>query len=105
MRFARWVFLAAGVYGVLVLVPQSFMERQINAEMPAGDHASGVVLGSNIGPALRPSLLALSLRLLTDQPDVWSILHGCFGHDAAFQPSILKRAPMEWLKSAGSQLR
>jgi hypothetical protein len=26
MRFARWTFLAAGVYGLLVLVPQYFIE-------------------------------------------------------------------------------
>lgn len=73
MRFARWVFLVAGVYGVLVLVTQSFMERQISAEMPAGDHAAGVLLRTNIGPVLGPS--------------------------------ILKRAPMKWLKSASSQMR
>ncbi len=27
MRFARWVFLIAGIYGILVLVPGLFMEQ------------------------------------------------------------------------------
>jgi hypothetical protein len=39
MKFARWVFLIAGVYGVLVLVPGLFMEQQANlADPPAITH-------------------------------------------------------------------
>jgi hypothetical protein len=34
MRFARWVFLAAGVYGVLAMVPHYFLERYINLRHP-----------------------------------------------------------------------
>ena len=34
MRFARWVFLAAGVYGLLVLLPFYFLERQIGRDQP-----------------------------------------------------------------------
>lgn len=34
MRFARWVFAVAGVYGVLVLSPQYFMEVQIGRDFP-----------------------------------------------------------------------
>src|SRR5215468_9864587 len=34
MRFARLVFLAAGVYGLLVLVPQFFMEERIGQDQP-----------------------------------------------------------------------
>lgn len=29
MRFARWVFRAAGLYGILVTAPMLFMERQM----------------------------------------------------------------------------
>jgi hypothetical protein len=29
MRFARWVFLIAGIYGLLVVTPQYFMEGVI----------------------------------------------------------------------------
>ena len=29
MRFARWVFRIAGIYGIMVMVPMLFMERQI----------------------------------------------------------------------------
>jgi hypothetical protein len=34
MRFARWVFAIAGVYGLLVLTPQYFMETQIGRDYP-----------------------------------------------------------------------
>ncbi len=34
MRFARFVFRLAGVYGVLVLLPQYFMEEQIGRYYP-----------------------------------------------------------------------
>ncbi len=34
MRFARWVFLVAGVYGCLILVPGFFLEGQAGASAP-----------------------------------------------------------------------
>ncbi|HEY0155787.1 MAG TPA: hypothetical protein VGF28_00695 [Thermoanaerobaculia bacterium] len=34
MKFARTVFNVAGVYGVLVLVPQYFMEEKIGRDFP-----------------------------------------------------------------------
>jgi hypothetical protein len=34
MRFARWVFLLAGVSGVLIVVPPYFLERQTGADYP-----------------------------------------------------------------------
>lgn len=34
MRFARTVFNVAGVYGVLVLVPQYFMEDKVGRDFP-----------------------------------------------------------------------
>ncbi len=34
MRFARWVFLVAGVYGCLILVPGVFLERQAGTLAP-----------------------------------------------------------------------
>jgi len=34
MRFARWTFLIAGIYGLLALVPMYFMESQIGADTP-----------------------------------------------------------------------
>jgi hypothetical protein len=34
MKFAKRVFLVAGIYGVIVLVPQYFMEAKISAENP-----------------------------------------------------------------------
>ena len=34
MRFARWTFLIAGIYGLLALVPMYFMESQIGIDTP-----------------------------------------------------------------------
>jgi hypothetical protein len=34
MKFARWVFTAAGVYGVLVMLPQLFLEDRISRDNP-----------------------------------------------------------------------
>lgn len=34
MKFAGYVFLIAGVYGVLVIAPQYFLEEQVGAEYP-----------------------------------------------------------------------
>lgn len=34
MRFARWTFLIAGIYGLLALLPMYFMEEQIGIDTP-----------------------------------------------------------------------
>lgn len=34
MKFARWVFTAAGVYGVIVILPQLFLEQRIGRDSP-----------------------------------------------------------------------
>ena len=34
MKFARYVFYIAGIYGLLALVPQYFMEAKNNADFP-----------------------------------------------------------------------
>lgn len=34
MKFARYTFAAAGIYGILALVPQYFLERQIAIDSP-----------------------------------------------------------------------
>jgi hypothetical protein len=34
MRLARWIFLLAGVYGLLVMAPQFFLEEQIGRDQP-----------------------------------------------------------------------
>jgi hypothetical protein len=34
MRFARIVFLVAGIYGLVVLAPQFFLERKIGTDTP-----------------------------------------------------------------------
>ena len=34
MKFAKWTFLVAGVYGLLVLVPQYFLESRTGIDFP-----------------------------------------------------------------------
>ena len=34
MRFARWVFLISGVYGIAVMLPQYFLEEKIGRDYP-----------------------------------------------------------------------
>ncbi|MGA7855661.1 MAG: hypothetical protein WCA15_20245 [Candidatus Acidiferrales bacterium] len=34
MKFARWVFLVAGIYGLLMITPLYFMEAFINKQTP-----------------------------------------------------------------------
>jgi hypothetical protein len=34
MRFAQWVFTIAGVYGVLALAPQYFLEKRVGLDHP-----------------------------------------------------------------------
>jgi hypothetical protein len=34
MRFARWVFLLAGIYGIAVILPQYFLEARIGRDYP-----------------------------------------------------------------------
>ena len=34
MKFARWVFLIAGIYGLAVVLPQFFLETQVNRDFP-----------------------------------------------------------------------
>lgn len=34
MQFGRWVFAIAGIYGLIVLTPQYFMETQIGRDYP-----------------------------------------------------------------------
>jgi len=38
MRFARWVFLLAGLYGILVLVPPLFLEGRTGQDDPPVNH-------------------------------------------------------------------
>jgi hypothetical protein len=34
MKFAKWTFLVAGIYGLLVLVPQYFLEEKTGRDYP-----------------------------------------------------------------------
>jgi hypothetical protein len=34
VKFARWTYVAAAIYGILVLAPQYFMEQQIGRDYP-----------------------------------------------------------------------
>ena len=42
MKFARWVFLLAGIYGALVVLPQFFLERRVGIDYPPLTRSTGV---------------------------------------------------------------
>lgn len=66
MRFARWVFLIAGIYGILVLVPGLFMEP---SAMPAVTHPEFYY--GFFGSALVWQLVFL---LIGSDPQRWRLL-------------------------------
>lgn len=61
MIFAKWVFRLAGIYGLLVLAPMYFMEKQINLDYPPAithpEHFYGFI---GVGIAWQVLFLVLS---------------------------------------------
>ena len=54
MKFAKIVFLIAGIYGLLILSPMYFLENKIGRDTPPANHSSGIFLrisGSGSGLA------------------------------------------------------
>jgi hypothetical protein len=62
MAFSRWVFRIAGIYGLLVLTPQYFMEDQISREqrmaMSNPEHFYGII---GVAVAWQLAFLVISL--------------------------------------------
>ena len=44
MKFAKYTFLIAGIYGLLALLPQYFLEEKKRARFSASYHASRILL-------------------------------------------------------------
>jgi hypothetical protein len=62
MSFAKWVFRIAGVYGLLVLLPMYFMERQIGIDQPpAITHAEYFYGFLGVAVAWQIAFLVISL--------------------------------------------
>lgn len=61
MIFAKWVFRLAGIYGLIVLAPMYFMEKQINLDYPPAithpEHFYGFI---GVGIAWQVLFLVLS---------------------------------------------
>ena len=60
MRFARWVFLISGIYGVLVLAPQYFLEQRLSRDYPPALTHPELYYGF-IGTALAFQVLFLAI--------------------------------------------
>ena len=65
MKFSRWVFSIAGIYGVISVAPLYFMEQAINGQDSTADHTSDVLLRIRRGDAGMAT--RCSLRLPTSQ--------------------------------------
>jgi hypothetical protein len=87
MRFAKWVFLAAGVYGLIVLTPLYFLEATVSATQGPVTHPEyyygfvGCALAFQVlfliisrDPArLRPTMLAGIVEKATFPAAVWPL--------------------------------
>lgn len=87
MRFAKWVFLAAGIYGFVVLTPLYFLESTVSATQGPVTHPEyyygfvGCALAFQVlfliisrDPArLRPAMLASVVEKATFPAAVWPL--------------------------------
>ena len=69
MRFAKGVFLLAGVSGVLMMVPPFFMESKTGEDYPPPIHAATDALGRWVGFQIQPGRLPHVRRRL-DEPNL-----------------------------------
>jgi hypothetical protein len=61
MKFARWVFRVAGIYGIVVLAPMYFLENRIGQETPpAITHAEFFYGFVGLGLAWQVAFLVIS---------------------------------------------
>jgi hypothetical protein len=60
MRSARWVFLISGIYGVLVLAPQYFLEQRLSRDYPPAVTHPELYYGF-VGTALAFQVLFLTI--------------------------------------------
>jgi hypothetical protein len=61
MRLARWVFRVAGIYGIVLLTPFYFLEKQIGAATVAIDHPE--YFYGFVGTALSAQILFLTVSM------------------------------------------
>jgi hypothetical protein len=91
MRFARWVFAAAGIYGLIVTVPLFFLEERMNIDHPPPinhpEHYYGFVgvcaafqvlflVVARDPLRLRPVMPVAMLEKLAVVPIIWLVLQG-----------------------------
>jgi hypothetical protein len=70
-RFARWVFRVAGIYGVLVLLPQYFLEQKIGTDTPpAITHPEYFYGFVGVGLAFQILFLAISSNPVRLRPAI-----------------------------------
>lgn len=61
MKFAKWVFLIAGIYGLIVLLPLYFMEEKVGRDFPpAITHAEYYYGFAGVAAAWQVLLLFIS---------------------------------------------
>lgn len=85
MRFAKWTFNGAGIYGVLFLAPMLFMERRIGVELPpALNHPEYFYGFLVVGLAWQAAFLAIGRDPVALRPLMLPALLEKFGGLAAF---------------------
>jgi len=72
MRFARWVFAGAGIYGIVLLAPQYFLEGKLGRDFPPPlnhpEHFYGFI---GVALAFQLLFLAIARDPLRLRPAMW----------------------------------
>ena len=82
VRFARWVFLAAGIYGLIVMLPNYFLEDRMGQEYPpAITHPEYFYGFVGIGVAWQVAFLVIATDPVRYRPLLLPVLleKGTFG--------------------------
>jgi len=85
MRFARWVFLAAGIYGIVVIAPMYFLEGAQAAQGRPVSHPelwygfAGVTLAFQV----------LFLIISRDPGRLWPAMVACLVEKISFPAAVL----------------
>lgn len=85
MRFARWVFLAAGIYGIAVIAPMYFLEGAQAAQGRPVSHPelwygfAGVTLAFQV----------LFLIVSRDPGRLWPVMVACIIEKVSFPAAVL----------------
>lgn len=103
MRFAKWVYAIAGIYGILVTLPLYFFENQMAAMMPpAINHPEYYYGFVGVTLAWQLAFLVISRDPLRFRPLMWVTVVEKFGFISALIPLVLQGRTSSQMLLTGS---